>query len=112
MIAKLNFKPTLLSYVKYSLILIAFLMSPIVIAQNNDAMYYKKEYYKISYSKTITYKTAKDFRGNNINLQADLNYPGDASDNSGNVKRPAVILYHGGGFFPPGGRNNVINKQF
>lgn len=112
MIAKLNFKPTLLSYVKYSLILIAFLFSSIVVAQNNDAMYYKKEYYKISYSKTITYKTAKDFRGNNITLQADLNYPGDASDNSENVKRPAVILYHGGGFFPPGGRNNAINKQF
>jgi poly(3-hydroxybutyrate) depolymerase len=80
-------------------------------AQDANAMYYKKEYYNTSYTRLITYSVAKDFRGNNQTLQADVYYPGTANDNGSNVKRPAIILYHGGGFFPPGGRNSAINKQ-
>ncbi len=95
----------------FFLFLILIAISEYVNAQDNNAMYFKKEYYNTSYTRLITYSVAKNFKGVDQALQADLYYPGTANDNGNNVRRPAIILYHGGGFFPPGGRNSAINKQ-
>ncbi len=65
----------------------------------NDSRYTEVPYFdsiEISVGANIQYGTAIDYLGNNYALRMDVYYPNLNIDSS--LKRPLIILFHGGGF--------------
>jgi acetyl esterase/lipase len=66
---------------------------------SNDSRYTEVPYFdstEISVGANIQYGTAFDYLGNNYALRMDVYYPNLNIDSS--LKRPLIILFHGGGF--------------
>lgn len=74
----------------------------------NDRFGYSVIFQQVNFV-TQSYQTAKDFKGEEVKLQADI-YQGINTWNlQQKMTRPLIVLYHGGGF-KSGARNTSIMK--